>query len=518
MFMQIRKRRLAACLAVACTAAYAGSAFAADAPISINQSMDQLWSQHMEWTYATVAAFANNSPDLGANLARLLQNQQDIGNSVKAYYGDQYGMQLASLLTTHITDAVPVLVAARAGDTAALNTAVAAWYANAKQIGDLLAAANPEWAKDGMGAMWQMHITQTIAYSVDLLHADPAQAIKDYGLAEMHMMMMGDMLSAGLVHGMSTQLYPDVQAAIANDGRYVRNAVYDRLDAGCTEQRSSGADCASGFWVSPYGAWGHLDGDTGSSDLDHEIGGVALGADRALGQDWRVGVMGGLAHARSELDGFGSSARNNGYTLGVYTGGHWDAWRASAGVVYAWNDVDASRTVLAVPGFADAAQASYRTHTTEVFAELGRDLALGRWTLTPFARLAYANVRTNAFTETGDAAAVRVDGANVDLGSTTLGARGSVLLHRGDGTVVSLHGLAGWEHALGAQTPSTQFVFSNDVTMTQTGVPLARNAMDLGAGIGVDVGARTRINVDYVGRFAKRAVSNGAQASVQVAF
>lgn len=514
MSMHFRKRRLVACMAVACAAAYAGGALAASAPISINQSMDQLWSQHMEWTYATVAAFADNSPDLGANLARLLQNQQDIGNSVKAYYGDPYGSQLASLLTTHITDAVPVLVAARAGDAAALNTAVAAWYANAKQIGSLLAAANPEWAKDGMEAMWQMHITQTIAYSVDLLNADPAQAIKDYDMAEAHMMMMGDMLSDGLIHGMSTQLFPDVQAAIADDGRYFRNAVYDRLDKACVADTG----CAAGFWIAPYGARGHLDGNDSISDLDHSISGVALGADRTLAAGWRVGVAGGFSHAHSDLDGFASSARNNGYTLGVYAGGHWSAWRANAGVVYAWNDVDAERTVLAIPGFADAAHASYRAHTTQVFGELGREFAIGVATFMPFARVAYTHLATDAFTETGDAAAASVAATGQDFGVATLGTRASVALHRGDTTTVSLHGLLGWERAVGTRTPATQFIFSNDVSMTQTGVPLARNAMDLGAGLGIAVGARTRIDVDYVGQFAHRAASNGATASVHVMF
>jgi hypothetical protein len=162
-------------------------------------AMADLWEQHMEWTYATVVAFASGSPALTPTLNRLLRNQSDIGNAIKPFYGDQAGDQLTTLLKKHITDAVPVLTAAKKGDTAALNTAVAAWYANAKQIGDFLAAANPHWAKADMEQMLKSHITQTIAYATDALKGQNAQLIKDYGVAEQHMVEMANMLAEGLI-------------------------------------------------------------------------------------------------------------------------------------------------------------------------------------------------------------------------------------------------------------------------------------------------------------------------------
>jgi hypothetical protein len=175
------------------------SAEAASKQIALYTTMSHLWAQHMEWTYATVVAFAQGSPALTPSLNRILQNQTDIGDAVKPFYGDKAGDQLAALLTQHINDAVPVLTAAKAGDSAALKTAVAAWYANAKEIGDFLAAANPHWKKADMEDMMQTHITQTIAYASDALGGDYAKAIADYGTAEQHMQEMSDMLSAGLI-------------------------------------------------------------------------------------------------------------------------------------------------------------------------------------------------------------------------------------------------------------------------------------------------------------------------------
>ena len=161
--------------------------------------MRRLWGQHMEWTYATVAAFVQGSPALDATLKRLLRNQVDIGEAIKPFYGARAGRQLTRLLTTHIKDAVPVLVAAQSGDTRAFTRAERAWYANAKQIADFLAAANPAWHKRAMEQMMRTHITQTTTYAADQLQARFARSIRDYGKAERHMRQMADMLSAGLV-------------------------------------------------------------------------------------------------------------------------------------------------------------------------------------------------------------------------------------------------------------------------------------------------------------------------------
>lgn len=159
--------------------------------------MRSLWSQHMEWTYAVVSAFVSDSPALQPSINRLLRNQKDIGNAIKPFYGKTAGNKLTALLTEHIQDAVPVLVAAKAGDTEALNQAVDVWYANAREIGKFLGSANPAWK--GAQGMLKAHITGTVAYASDQLQGDYAKSIQDYDKAEAHMMMLADQLSAGII-------------------------------------------------------------------------------------------------------------------------------------------------------------------------------------------------------------------------------------------------------------------------------------------------------------------------------
>lgn len=167
--------------------------------IALYTAMRTLWAQHMEWTYATVVAFAGSSPALDPTITRLLRNQVDIGNAFATYYGPAAGHRLTDLLQTHIKDAVPVLTAAKAGDTAALDQAVAVWYANAQDIADFLAATNPHWKQADLRSMMHTHITQTIAYAADVLTGSYASAIAKYDAAEAHMAEMADMLSAGIV-------------------------------------------------------------------------------------------------------------------------------------------------------------------------------------------------------------------------------------------------------------------------------------------------------------------------------
>ncbi len=162
-------------------------------------AMQDLWEQHMEWTYDTVTAFATNPASLTTTLGRLLQNQVDIGNAIVPYYGQAAGNQLTTLLKAHINGYVPLLKDAKAGNTAAANQDFAAILANGRQIGAFLGQANPHWSAAQMAQMMTVHNQQTLTYATDILTSKWAQAVIDYGVAEAHMVQMADMLSQGII-------------------------------------------------------------------------------------------------------------------------------------------------------------------------------------------------------------------------------------------------------------------------------------------------------------------------------
>lgn len=180
--------------------------------LELNRAMRNLWNAHMYWTLIAVDAYYNDPKGLSAKLDRLLQNQKDIGSAIVPYYGQAAGDQLAKLLTEHIQLAVPVLKAAKENNKEALDKAVKDWYANAKDIGNFLASANPKnWtAKETQGAL-EMHITHTIDYSVSILKGDYTQSFGGFEEALHHMVHLANILTEGIA-----KQFPDKFKSINN--------------------------------------------------------------------------------------------------------------------------------------------------------------------------------------------------------------------------------------------------------------------------------------------------------------
>jgi hypothetical protein len=173
---------------------------ATTAKAGFHDQMRELWEQHVAWTRLAIVDFASGSAGFNATAGRLMQNQVDIGDAIKPFFGDAAGDQLTSLLHDHIAIAVEVLQAAKAGDTAAFNDANARWYANANDIADFLSAANPRsWPDAMMRDMMKVHLDQTLAEASDELHGNYAAGVEKYDAIEAHMLDMADDLSSGII-------------------------------------------------------------------------------------------------------------------------------------------------------------------------------------------------------------------------------------------------------------------------------------------------------------------------------
>jgi hypothetical protein len=173
----------------------ASSAAVAD----LHTAMRKLWEDHITWTRDVICCLVDGLPGADQAVNRLMQNQEDIGNAVKPYYGDDAGKQLAGLLHNHIAISADVVTSAKAGDKAKLDNANNRWTANADSISDFLSKANPNWSNADMKTMMHDHLKLTTDEAVARIKKDYNADIQAYDKVHDEILKMADMLSDGIV-------------------------------------------------------------------------------------------------------------------------------------------------------------------------------------------------------------------------------------------------------------------------------------------------------------------------------
>jgi hypothetical protein len=168
--------------------------------VAFHDKMRALWEAHGSWTHMVITSFVGNLPNLPAEEQVLLQNQVDIGNAVKPYYGARAGKELTKLLKAHILGAVKVLQAAKSGDQTALAQVEAAWFVNGRQIADFLHAADPRFlSRSASRQMMKVHLNQVIEQAVDELKGNYAADARAFAPYIRHILDMADMISGGII-------------------------------------------------------------------------------------------------------------------------------------------------------------------------------------------------------------------------------------------------------------------------------------------------------------------------------
>jgi hypothetical protein len=167
---------------------------------ALHDGMRKLWEDHITWTRLAIISFAADLPDFDQTAGRLIQNQDDIGDAIKPFYGKRAGERLTALLKEHILGAVELLKAAKAGNDPRFEQAKEAWYRNGDQIAQFLSEANPKhWRAGKMRALMRGHLDQTLEEAAARLKGDFGADIRAYDEIHHHILVMADTLSEGIV-------------------------------------------------------------------------------------------------------------------------------------------------------------------------------------------------------------------------------------------------------------------------------------------------------------------------------
>jgi hypothetical protein len=176
-----------------------------DMPMAENKShdlkigMNKLWEDHVTWTRNVILCLVDGLPGADQAVKRLMQNQVDIGNAVKPYYGDEAGNKLTGLLKEHIAISADVVKSAKAGNKTALDSANKKWYANAYEISAFLSSANPNWPVADMKMMMNDHLKLTTDEAVQRIKKDYDADIAAYDKVHEEILKMSAMLADGII-------------------------------------------------------------------------------------------------------------------------------------------------------------------------------------------------------------------------------------------------------------------------------------------------------------------------------
>ena len=299
----------------------------------------------------------------------------------------------------------------------------------------------------------------------------------------------------------SGEFHASMRSALIEDSRLVRDAVNNRLlSTEGTAGNDSNTDTGITPWMTTLGSGGDIKGGSDYATLHHSTTGLLGGVDIPVSDNTRVGVLAGYSNTDLKARARDSSSNNDNIHMGLYGATQFGQLNLRAGAAYTWSRVDAKRSVN-FEGYNDRLKSKYDAGTVQVFGELGQRFDLGRAsTLEPFANLTYVKVKTDAFKESGGAAALHAKRGTDDQTLSTLGLRANTHLKFDNGKNLTLFGSAGWQHAFGKNTPTDTFQFDGSDSFRIKGSALTRNSTVIGAGMETEVSKNLRLGVSYSGQ------------------
>lgn len=331
---------------------------------------------------------------------------------------------------------------------------------------------------------------------------------------------------------LSGEIHASLKTALLDDSQFLRDAAINRVRSAFNGVAASVMPIMSygpgglaaapatteglAVWGQAFGAWGRWNGNGNATMLSRSTGGFFLGGDASIGDAWRLGLAGGYSRTSFSADARASSGTSDNYHVGTFAGAQWGQVGLRVGGAYTWHDIDTARSV-AFTGFSDQLVADYNGGTAQVFGELGYRLHAPVARFEPFAGIAYANLRTDSFTERGGAAALTSAASNTDTTFTTLGVRADRQLAVGAASLTA-RSMIGWRHAFDDAAPTSMLSFAGSSNFLITAVPIARDAAIVDAGLETDVASGASLGLTYTGQIAAQAASHAVRARFGLRF
>lgn len=327
------------------------------------------------------------------------------------------------------------------------------------------------------------------------------------------------------------ELHASTYGVLIDNSRFVRDAMDERLRAASGDLAGrdmsvlgfdgNGAKPAAAttdllaVWSKSFGSWAGKDGDGNAAELTSNEGGAMIGADGAIGETWRFGMLAGYSRTSVSIDDRASNSNSDNFDLGFYGGTRVGPLGIRLGAAHTWHSIETTRGV-SIPTLTEQLTSDYNASTAQVFGEASYRFAMARSVVEPFANLAYVHFSNDGFSEHGGVSALNGQDGNTNTLFTTLGVRASTSFDIGS-TATTLHGTAGWQHAAG-DDPESVLAFTGGDAFTIRGAPIAKDTAIVRVGLEFAVAPNATLGVAYSGQLATGVSDNGVTGNLSIKF
>lgn len=284
-------------------------------------------------------------------------------------------------------------------------------------------------------------------------------------------------------------------------------------------QRDAAMDTRLAVWGQTYGSWANAAENGNADGYSRTVSGIVTGLDGAVSDTWRFGLLAG--YSTTSLSTRNGVASVNSYHMGAYGGTQWDVAGNPLGLRFGVNlgrhDISTDRQA---EWFAtvDGNHATYGATTVQGFGEISYAINTSYGVIEPFAGISHVYLKSDGFWEEGGRTALSGRSGNYNVTTTTLGLRASHHFQLSEKTTLTAHGMVGWNHAMGDVTVTGQHAFAGGGNFAIQGLPIAKDALNVEAGIDIDIGKNTRLGIKYTGQFSQQSRDNAVKANLSLRF